>query len=194
MRFGRRLAGSLIAGLVALVVLAAPAVAASPVVDLVDRLVPAHADLDIARDAFAHARAAGDGTAAARAAARAYADASDEFADRTSAVAVRSGEERDLRAAMSGASRTLADDLRAYAGGAIDGAELDRRSAATRARSADRIAALVPALAGQEGIDDSVGAKSMFTAFGPVLLLVIGVVGVAALTRRRSAVRRSRLL
>ena len=69
MRIGRRLAGSLIAGLVALVVLAAPAVAASPVVDLVNRLVPAHADLDITREAFAHARSAGDGTPAALASA-----------------------------------------------------------------------------------------------------------------------------
>ena len=138
MRCGRRLAGSLVIGLVALLALAPLAGAATPVVELVDRLVPAHEDLDAARDAFAQTRAAGgDRTPAARAAARAYADASDDYADRTTAVPVRSDEERDLRTAMTGSSRALSDDLRAYAAGAIDGPELDRRVAATRARSAE---------------------------------------------------------
>jgi len=191
-RCGRRLAGSLIIGLLALLALAPLAAAASPVVDLVDRLVPAHEDLDVARDAFAQARAAaGDGTPA-RAAARAYALESDGYAARTAAVAVRSDAERDLRAAMAGSSRTLSDDLRAYGSGAIDGAELDRRIAATRARSADRIAALVPALTAQGGLDDTAGGRSLATGMAPVILLVVGVVGLGALTRRRSVARRSR--
>ncbi len=192
MRCGRRLAGSLIIALVALLALAPLAGAASPVVELVDRLVPAHDDLDAARDALAQTRAAtGDGTAA-RAAARDYAAASDDYAARTSAVPVRSDDERDLRSAMSGASRALSDDLRAYAGGAIDGAELDRRVAATRARSAERVSALVPAIVGQQGLDDTAGGRSLASGMAPVILLVIGVVGFAALTRRRSAARRAR--
>lgn len=178
--------------LVALLALAPLAAAASPVVDLVDRLVPAHDDLDAARDALAQTRAAtGDGTAA-RDAARAYAEASDDYARRTDAVPVHSDEERDLRSAMSGSSRALSDDLRSYAGGAIDGAELDRRVAATRARSAERVSALVPAIVAQQGLDDTAGGRSLASGMAPVILLVIGVVGFAALTRRRSAARRAR--
>ena len=193
MRCGRRLAGSLVIGLVALLALAPLAGAAAPVVELVDRLVPAHEDLDAARDAFAQTRTAGgDATPAGRAAARAYADASDDYADRTAAVPVRSDEERDLRAAMTGSSRALSDDLRAYAAGAIDGPELDRRVAATRARSAERIATLVPAVVAREGLDDSAGGRSLATGMAPVVLLVVGVVGLGAFTRRRSVVRRSR--
>lgn len=178
--------------LVALLALTPLAAAASPVVELVDRLVPAHGDLDAARDAFAQTRAGGGDADAAREAARAYAEASDDYARRTDAVPVRSDEERDLRAAMSGSSRALSDDLRAYAAGAIDGAELDRRVAATRARSAERVSALVPALVAQEGLDDSAGGRSLAGAMTPVILLVAGVVGFAALTRRRNAARRAR--
>lgn len=193
MRCGRRLAGSLVIGLVALLALAPLAGAAAPVVELVDRLVPAHEDLDAARDAFAQTRGGGGyATPAARAAARAYADASDDYADRTAAVPVRSDEERDLRAAMTGSSRALSDDLRAYAAGAIDGPELDRRVAATRARSAERIATLVPAVVAREGLDDSAGGRSLATGMAPVVLLVVGVVGLGAFTRRRSVARRSR--
>ncbi len=192
MRCGRRLAGSLIIALVALLALAPLAAAASPVVDLVDRLVPAHDDLDAARDALAQTRAAAGDGAAAREAARAYAVASDDYARRTDAVAVHSDAERDLRAAMTGASRALSSDLRSYAGGAIDGAELDRRVAATRARSAERIAALVPAVVAHEGLDDTADGRSLASGMTPVILLVAGVVGFAALTRRRSAARRAR--
>jgi len=193
MRFARRLAGSLVIGLLALLALAPVAAADPPVVELVDRLVPAHGDLDAARDALARTRAAtGDGSPAARDAARVYADESDDYARRTDAVTVRSDEERDLRAAMAGSSRALSTDLRAYASGAIDGAELDRRVAATRARSAERIAALVPAVVAQEGLDDTAGGRSLAGGMAPVILLVVGVVGFAALTRRRSAARRSR--
>lgn len=192
MRSGRRLAASLIIGLLALLALAPLAVAASPVVDLVDRLVPAHEDLDAARDALARTRAAsGDRSDAAHAAARAYADASDDYARRTDAVPVRSDAERDLRAAMAGSSRALADDLRSYAAGAIAGIELDRRITATRARAAERIAELVPAVAATGGLDDSADGRSLASGMTPVILLVVGVVGFAALTRRRSAARRA---
>lgn len=178
--------------LVALLALAPLAAAASPVVDLVDRLVPAHDDLDAARDAFARARAGGGDANAARDAARAYAEESDDYARRTDAVPVRTDEERDLRAAMSGASRALSDDLRSYAAGVIDGAELDRRVAATRARASERVSSLVPALVAQEGLDDTAGGRGLAGAMAPVILLVAGVVGFAALTRRRSAARRAR--
>jgi hypothetical protein len=190
---GRRLAGTLLIGLLALLALAGPAAAASPVVELVERMVPAHDDLDLARDAFAQVRAASaDGSPAARRAARAYARESDDFAARTAAVAVRSGDERALRDAMAGSSRALASDLRAYASGAIGGPELDRRVAATRARSAERVAALVPAIVAREGLDDLADGRSLATGMAPVILLVIGVVGLGALTRRRSVARRSR--
>jgi hypothetical protein len=194
MSVARRLAGALIICLAALFASAGPAMAdASPVVDLVDRLVPAHDDLDAARDAFAGARAAaGDGSPAARAAARAYPGESDDYARRTAAVAVRSDGERALREAMAGSSRALSGDLRTYAAGAIDGAELDRRVAATRARSAERIAALVPAVAAEGGLDDTAGGRGLATGLAPVILLVMGVVGIGAITRRRSAARRSR--
>ena len=190
----RRLAGSLVIGLLALLALAGPSLAAdSPVVDLVQRMVPEHADLDLARDAFAQARtASGDGSPAARETARAFARESDVFAARTSAVVVRTGAERDLRDAMAGSSRALASDLRAYASGAIAGAELDRRVAATRARSADRLAALVPAIIAQEGLDDTTDGRSLASGMAPVILLVIGVVGLAFFTRRRSGARRAR--
>jgi hypothetical protein len=190
---GRRLAGSLVIGLLALLALAGPATAASPVVELVQRLVPEHADLDLARDAFAHARtASGDGSPTARDAARAYARESDGFAARTAAVAVRSDAEGELRDAMAGSSRALSSDLRAYASGAIDGPELDRRLAATRARSTDRVAALVPAIVAQEGLDDTTDGRSLASGMAPVVLLVIGVVGLAFFTRRRSGARRAR--
>jgi hypothetical protein len=182
----------MVIALVALLALAPLAAAASPVVELVGRLVPAHDDLDAARDAFAAARAAAGDGAAARDAARAYADASDDYARRTDAVPVRSDEERDLRAAMGGSSRSLSDDLRAYAAGAIGGVELDRRVAATRARAAERVSALVQALVAQEGLDDTADGRSLAGAMTPVILLVAGVVGFAALTRRRSAARRAR--
>ncbi len=189
---GRLLALLVVLGLVGVALPAAPAAAASPVVELVERLVPAHVDLDLARDGFARVRAvAGDGSARSRDAARHYADASDDFAARTAAVTVRSGEERALRDAMAGAARALATDLRAYASGAIGGAELDRRMTATRARSAERIAALVPAVAAQQGLDDPAGAHGVLTGVAPVLLFVIGVVALAAFTRRRNAARRS---
>ena len=93
---------------------------------------------------------------------------------------------------MAGASRALSADLRAYAAGAIDAPELDRRVAATRARSAERVAALVPAIVAREGLDDSADGRSLATGMAPVILLVIGVVGLGALTRRRSVARRSR--
>jgi hypothetical protein len=189
----RALAGSLLIGLLALLAAVGPAAASSPVVELVDRLVPAHEDLDLARDGFAAARAAsGDGSAAAGDAARAYAGESDRYAARTAAVPVRTDQERALREAMSAANRALSADLRAYAAGAIDGAELDRRTAAARERSAERIAALVPALAAGEGLDDAADGRSLATGMAPVILLVVGVVALGALTRRRSAARRSR--
>jgi hypothetical protein len=191
-RCGRRLAGSLLIALVALLAPAPLAAGASPVVELVDRMVPAHEDLDAARDALARTRAAAGDGAAAREAARAYADESDDYARRTADVAVRSDAERDLRAAMAGSSRALSADLGAYASGAIDGAELDRRIAATRARSAERIAALVPAVAAREGLDDTAGGRGLAAGMAPVILLVVGVVALGALTRRRSAARRSR--
>jgi hypothetical protein len=189
----RALAGALLIGLLALLAAAGPASAASPVVELVDRLVPAHEELDLARDGFAAARAAsGDGSAGARDAARAYARESDRYAARTSAVPVRTGEERALRGAMTAANRALSADLRAYATGAIDGAELDRRTAVARERSAERIAELVPAVAAGEGLDDAADGRGLATGMAPVILLVIGVVVLGALTRRRSAARRSR--
>jgi hypothetical protein len=189
----RRLPGSLLICLLALLALAGHTFAASPVVELVERLVPAHADLDLARDAFARARAAsGDGSPAARDAARTLARESDGHAARTAAVAVHTDAEGALRDAMAGSSRALASDLRAYASGAIAGAELDRRVAATRARSADRIAELVPAIVAQEGLDDSTDGRSLATGMAPVILLVIGVVGLGAFTRRRSGARRAR--
>jgi hypothetical protein len=193
-RRGRPIAGCLVIGLLALLALAPLAAAAGPppVVELVDRMVPAHDALDAARDGLAQARAASGDGAAARDAARAYADASDDYAARVAAAPVRSDAERDLRAAMSGSSRALASDLRAYAAGAIGGAELDRRVAATRARATERIAELVPAVAGQEGLDDTADGRSLASAMAPVILLVVGVVGFAALTRRRSAARRAR--
>jgi hypothetical protein len=193
MRVGRRLAGALMICAVAVLALAPLASAQSPVVDLVERMVPAHDDLDAARDALARTRAAaGDAGPAARDAARVYAGESDDYGRRVAAVAARTQGERDLRAAMAGSSRALSADLRAYAAGAIDGAELDRRVAATRARSAERIAALVPAVVADGGLDDTTGGRGLAAAMAPVILLVVGVVGLGALTRRRSAARRSR--
>lgn len=180
--------------LCALAAVTGPAQAAStPLVELVQRFVPEHSDLDAARIALSRAtEASGPGSPASRSAARAYAAESDLHAGRTAAIRAETANERSLRDAMVGANRALSADLREYADGAIDATELDRRAAEGRERAAAELAQRVAAVASDEGLDESVNGLNLARGMAPVILLIIGVVGLGAFTRRGSAAPRSR--
>jgi hypothetical protein len=180
-------------GLCLLGALAGPAQAATPLVELVQRFVPEHPQLDAAHDELVRVTAAeGEGSAAARAAGRAYAREGRLYADRVSALPATTTNQRTLRDAIADTDRELAADFLDYARGRIDLAEVDRRTAEGRARAAAELRPLVTAVAAEEGIDDSVDPQALGEATAPILLLVVGVVALGLLGRRSHRARAGR--
>jgi len=180
-------------GLCLLGVLAGPAQAATPLVELVQRYVPEHPRLDAAYDELTRVTASeGEGSAASRAAARDYAREGRLHADRVSALPATTSNQRTLRDTIADANRDMAADFLEYAQGRIDLGEVDRRTAEGRARAAAELAPLVTAVAAEEGIDDSVDPQALGEATAPILLLIVGVVALALLGRRSHRARAGR--
>jgi hypothetical protein len=180
-------------GLCLLGILAGPARAATPLVELVQRYVPEHPQLDAAYDQLMSVTSAeGAGSAASRDAARAYAREGRRHADRVGARPATTTSQRTRRDAIADANRAMAADFLDYARGRIELAEVERRTAEGRARAAAELAPLVTAVAAEEGIDDSVDPRALGEATAPVLLLLVGVVALGLVGRRTNRARAGR--
>ena len=180
-------------GLCLLGALVGPAQAATPLVELVQRYVPEHPQLDVAYDELMSVTSAeGAGSAASRTAARAYAREGRRHAERVSALPATTTNQRTLRDAIADANREMAADFLDYGRGRIDLAEVDRRTTEGRARTAAELAPLVTAGATEEGIDDSVDPRALGEATAPILLLLVGVVALGLLGRRTHRARAGR--